>query len=107
MKAGAVRLNQVSFSLKDDSAARKEAIEKASADAKSKAETLANSMGVKLKGILRITTNAQMSPYIVYGNQYMSAAAMHRESASIAAPMPVTPRDVGFGADVNVTYQIE
>ena len=44
MKAGAVRLNQVSFSLKDDSAARKEAIEKASADAKSKAETLANSM---------------------------------------------------------------
>jgi uncharacterized protein YggE len=107
MKAGAMRLNQVSFSLKDDSAARKEAIEKASADAKSKAETLANSIGVKLKGVLRITTNAQMSPYIVYGNQYMSAAAMHRESASIAAPMPVTPRDVGFGADVNVTYQIE
>ncbi len=56
MKAGAVRLNQVSFSLKDNSAARKEAIEKASADAKSKAETLANSMGVKLKGVLKITT---------------------------------------------------
>ena len=107
MKAGAVRLNQVSFSLKDNSAARKEAIEKASADAKSKAETLANSMGVKLKGVLKITTSAQMSPFIVYGNQYMSAAAMHRESASIAAPMQVTPRDVGFGADVNVTYQIE
>jgi uncharacterized protein YggE len=110
-KAGAARLNQVSFSLKDDSAARKEAIEKASADAKSKAETLASSMGVKLKGILRISTNAQVRPYVVYGNQYMAAASMslHREAVAAleAAQMPVTPRDVGFGADVNVTYQIE
>jgi uncharacterized protein YggE len=110
MNAGAVRLNQVSFSLKDDSAARKEAIEKASADAKSKADTLASSMGVKLKGILRLSTNTQMRPYIVYGNQYMEAASMMRQSRSAApiqAPMPVTPRDVGFSADVNATYQIE
>ena len=109
VKAGASQLNQVTFTLKDDSAARKEAIEKASADAKSKAETLANSMGVKLKGILRISTNAQARPYIVYGNQYAAALSMHRsEAASFAsAQMQVTPRDVGFGADVNVTYQIE
>lgn len=110
-KAGAARLNQVVFSLKDDSAARKQAIEKASADAKSKAETLANSMGVKLKGILRISTNAQVRPYVVYGNQYMEAQSMSVQSGAVAAPesaqMPVTPRDVGFGADVNVTYQIE
>lgn len=113
MKAGAARLNQVSFTLKDDSAARKEAIDKASADAKSKAETLASSMGVKLKEILRISTNAQARPYVVYGNQYTAAVAswssMHR--AQVAAPesaeMPVTPRDVSFSADVNVTYQIE
>ena len=112
-KAGAARLNQVTFSLKDDSAARKDAIEKASADAKSKAETLASSMGVTLKGILRISTNAQVRPYVVYGNQYMEAASMRslHSSAGVAAPesaqMPVTPRDVGFGADVSVTYQIE
>lgn len=109
MKAGAVRLNQVTFSLKDDSAARKEAIEKASADAKSKAETLANSMGVQLKEILRISTNTQARPYVVYGNQYM--AAMRGASAMVGSPesaaMPVTPRDVGFSADVNVTYRIE
>ncbi len=113
VKAGAARLNQVSFTLKDDSAARKEAIEKASADAKSKAETLATSMGVKLKGILRISTNAQPHPYVVYGNQYMggmssSAAMMHGSvSAPPQAQMPVTPREVSFSADVNVTYQIE
>ena len=114
VKAGAARLNQVSFTLKDDSTARKEAIEKASADAKSKAETLATSMGVKLKGILRISTNAQARPYVVYGNQYMSGmssglATMHRESGSSAqqAQMPVTPREVSLSADVNVTYQIE
>jgi uncharacterized protein YggE len=113
MKAGAARLNQVSFTLKDDSAARKEAIEKASADAKSKAETLASSMGVKMKGILRISTNAQARPYVVYGNQYTAAMAswssMHRTqvAAPESAEMPVTPRDVSFSADVNVTYQIE
>jgi uncharacterized protein len=110
VKAGAAQLNQVTFSLKDDAAARKEAIERASADAKSKAETLANSMGVKLKGILRISTNAQVRPYVVYGNQYESAKASWQSgvvSAPESAAMPVTPRDVGFGADVNVTYQIE
>jgi uncharacterized protein YggE len=112
VKAGAAQLNQVTFTLKDDTAARKEAIEKASADAKSKAETLANSMGVKLKGILRISTNAQVRPYVINGDQYQSqAASIYRKSASLASPqsaeMPVTPRDVGFGADVNVTYQIE
>jgi len=112
MKAGAARLNQVTFTLKDDSAARKEATEKASADAKSKAETLASSMGVKLKGILRISTNAQMRPYVVYGNQYSAAASISRmHSAQVASPqsaeMPVTPRDISFSADVNVTYQIE
>jgi uncharacterized protein YggE len=111
-KAGAARLNQVTFTLKDDSAARKEAIEKASADAKSKAETLASSMGVKLKGILRISTNAQARPYVVYGNQYAGAVSMARmQTAHVGTPesaeMPVTPRDVSFNADVNVTYQIE
>jgi uncharacterized protein YggE len=115
MKAGAAQLNQVTFALKDDSAARKDAIEKASADAKSKAETLAASIGVKLKGILRISTNAQARPYILSGSQYEGAVAqmstMHHAGASVAAPqtaqIPVTPRDVGFGADVSVTYQIE
>jgi uncharacterized protein YggE len=111
MKAGAAQLNQVSFTLKDDSAARKEAIEKASADAKSKAETLASSMGVKLKGILRISTNAQTRPYIVYGSQYAEAASMAMHHLEVTSPesaqMPVTPRDVSFSADVNVTYQIE
>ena len=106
--AGASRLNQVSFTIKDDSAARKEAIEKASADAKSKADTLASSMGVKIKGILRISTNAQARPYVVYGNQFMAAVSspsFHRPSR--AAKMPVTPREVSFSADVNAIYQIE
>jgi uncharacterized protein YggE len=113
VKAGAARLNQVSFTLKDDSNARKEAIEKASADAKSKAETLASSMGVKLKEILRISTNAQARPYVVYGNQFMGGmsagvASMHGSAASPQqAQMPVTPREVSFSADVNVTYLIE
>jgi len=80
----------------------------ASADAKSKAETLANSMGAKLKGILRISTNAQAHPYVVYRNQYTTAWSGARQVDSPqSAQMAVAPREVGFGADVNVTCRIE
>jgi uncharacterized protein YggE len=102
MKAGASRLNQVSFTLKDTSDARKDAIERASEDARTKADSVAHSMGVKLKQILRITTNPQVRPQVVSGEAFF-AARMSRESATI----PVMPHEVGFTADVSVTYEIE
>jgi len=48
LDSGASRLNQVQFTLHSDSEARKDAIEKASAEAKAKAESVSKSMGVTL-----------------------------------------------------------
>ena len=73
LDSGASRLNQVQFTLHNDSEARKAAIEKASMEAKTKAESVAKSMGVSLGKILRISTNAQVRPQIVYGNTFQMA----------------------------------
>ncbi|HUY17901.1 MAG TPA: SIMPL domain-containing protein [Candidatus Binataceae bacterium] len=105
-KAGA-SLNSVTFTLGADAAARTEAIRLASADAQAKAAAVANSMGVKLGPAIRISTNAQASPQEVYGMQGGSLGARASMSAMISAPERVVPREVGYNADVNVTYEIE
>ena len=105
MNAGAAQLNQVTFTLSEDSQARKVAIEKAADDAKVKAATVASSMGVKLGSVLRISTNAQPRPQVIYGNTVQLRAL--QSSVASAGPMSVLPREVGFSADVTVTYQIE
>jgi uncharacterized protein YggE len=105
---GATRLNQVQFTLRNDTEARKEAIEKASAEAKTKAESVAKSMGVTLGEILRISTNAQVRPQVIYGNNYQMAVSQAAiPHALSAATVPVLPREVGFSADVTVDYEIE
>jgi uncharacterized protein YggE len=105
--SGATRLNQVQFTLHNDTDARKEAIEKASEEAKSKAESVAKSMGVKLGKIERISTNGAVRPQTIFGSTYQAvfaASALHRMES---APVPVLPREVGFSADVSVSYEIE
>jgi uncharacterized protein YggE len=103
--SGATRLNQVQFTLRNDTQARKDAMEKASAEAKTKADTVAKSMGVTLGKILRISTNAQVRPQTIYGNNFQMAA--HQAQSYSAAVVPVLPREVGFSADVTVDYEIE
>jgi len=103
MAGGAAQLDSVSFTLSSDAAARNDAIAAASRDAQSKAQVLATSMGVKLGNALGISITAQPQPRVLYGNSFL----MHSESASLAsAVLPVLPRKVGFGADVNVVYEI-
>ena len=107
LDSGASRLNQVQFTLRKDSDARKDAIEKASAEARTKAESVAKSMGVKLGKILRISTNAQVRPQIIYGNNFQMARMAEAHQFSAAESVPVLPREVGFSADVTVVYEIE
>ena len=110
MAAGAVRLDSVTFTLRNDSAARKQALEAAAAQARSKAETVAKSMGVKLGGVLNITVNAQAQPQIVYGAAIMRSMAAGESPETRSHPerlLPVMPREVTFSADVNATYQLQ
>ena len=105
MNAGAGRLNQVTFTISEASEARKQAIEKAADDAKDKAAALAKSMGVKLGAILRLTTNAQPRPQVVYGDAFRRASLA--AGVAVAAKLPVLPREVGCSADVTAVYQID
>jgi uncharacterized protein YggE len=108
MNAGAAQLNQVTFTISEDTQARKLAIEKAAADAKTKAATLASSMGVRLGTVLRISTNAQPRPQVIYGNTFRGMASASLSSKSVGGTnMSVLPREVGYSADVSVAYQIE
>ena len=105
--SGATRLNQVQFTLHNDAEARKAAIDKASDEAKIKADAVAKSMGVKLGKVVRISTNGAVRPQTIYGQAYQavfSASAFHGMQA---ADVPVLPREVGFSADVTVSYEIE
>ncbi len=97
-------LNSLTFTLSDDAAARTEAIGLASKDAQAKAVALASSMGVKLGPALRISTNAQASPQEVYG---MRGGRGELSMALGNASERLVPREVGYNAEVAVTYQIE
>ena len=93
------RINGISFSIDDPSNYRKEARDKAMADAKAKAEQLANLSGVKLGKPTYITESIS---YPVYPTPI-------RAEAPAMAPAPVTPISPGemkISLDIQVAYAI-
>lgn len=107
MKAGATQLNSVSLTLSDAQASDSAAIAAASKEAEAKAQTVANSMAVKLGKILSVTVNAQVRPQMIYGAALQVAIGAAPANSIQRAILPVLPRQVGVGADVNVLYEIE
>lgn len=107
MKAGATQLNSVSFTLSDAAASDDAAIAAASKEAEAKARTVANSMAVKLGKILSVSVNAQVQPQMIYGAALQGAIGAAPANSIQRALLPVLPRQVGVGADVNVLYEIE
>jgi uncharacterized protein YggE len=113
MKAGATRLNSVNFTLNDPAAAGQEAIAAAAKNAQGKAAALANSMNVKLGKILSISNTVQVQPQMLNGGYLMErmAGSASETAASTTysqqAITPVLPQELGVGAEVNVTYEIQ
>jgi uncharacterized protein YggE len=97
--AGANRIDSMDFSLRNNTAARGQAIANASKDAQAQAEALAASLGVKLGPVISASTESDQRPIPVM--------AMRAEAASSFAQTPVTPGDVTVPATVSLTYQIE
>lgn len=94
------RIDSISFSIDDPSNYKKEARDKAMADAKAKAEQLANLGGVTLGKPIYITESIS---YPVY------PSPIFRPEAPMAAPAPVTPISPGemkITLDVQVSYAI-
>ena len=97
--AGANRVNSLSFSVKDNTKARTEAIAIATRDAHAQADALASALGVKLGKVLKASTVSEVRPIPVRMGRAMAM------SANVATP--VEPGEVTVPATVSLTFEIE
>ncbi len=99
--AGANRISYLNFGLREETQAREQAITAASKDAQAQAQTLAASLGVKLKAIVKATTVPQRVPIVPARGGMMMAQAAER------APTPIEATQITVSATVSLTYEIE
>jgi len=100
LAAGANRLEGVMFGLRNDQAARAEALTTAVAAARSKAQALARALKVRLVRILEVAEGGvQISPPPYRGRAMMQAA--------MSESTPVSEGQVGVSATVMVRWEIE
>ncbi len=98
--AGANRINNVQFTLKDRSPHLRAALTKAGAEARAQAESVATALGVQLKQVVSATTSS--GPIVV--PRYRDGFAMAAEKA---VTTPLEPGEVKVSASLEVTYEIE
>ena len=101
MQAGANNINRLMFTLKDEEAARLDALRQASAKAKAKAEAIAASLGLK---VLRITsvTEGERSFQPIFRQTPMARG----EALTAQAPTPVEPGAVEIRSTVSLTAEV-
>jgi uncharacterized protein YggE len=87
LTAGANQLEGVRFSLKNDTAVRERALKQAVADAKRKAETMAEALGVRITGVLEASDGGVS---VIAQDEAVGYARL--SMAQVApAPTPVSP----------------
>lgn len=102
--AGANTFDSISFTVSDDTAARKQALELAVKDAQSKAETIAAAAGKQLNGILTIS-EGENTDY--WSNTIGGSVAYARtENADAAFGTTVRAAQVQVTAKVQITYDM-
>jgi len=99
--AGANQVGSVTFTLSERSAALREALTKAGAEARVQAESVAQALGVRLKGVVSASTQGSLRPQPRMFNLARAATA----EASVTTP--IEAGDVTVSADLTVTYEIE
>ncbi len=104
---GASQVYSATFTLRDDHAARREAIAVAAKDAQSTAQSIANSMGVKLGPLLSVSTNVGVQPVVLNGIGMMRNFEGAQRATAAQAVMPVMPRKLGVNAQVTAVYRID
>ena len=99
LRAGSNQVDGVQFRLKDDLPLREQALKKAVAEARRKAETMAEALNLRILGIQEVSeTGSSVIPRGEGGFVTMAA----RETA----PTPVSPGQVEVNASVTVKYLI-
>jgi uncharacterized protein YggE len=101
MQAGANNINRLMFTLKDEEAARLDALRQASAKAKTKAEAIAASLGLKVWRIASVTEGERSFQPI-----YRQAPMARGEALAAQAPTPVEPGTVDVRSTVTLTAEV-
>lgn len=99
--AGANTVYGLSFSVSDPTALTAEARTQAMADAKNRAQQLAQAAGLTLDQPLTITENTSFTPPV-----YKSYDAVRLDSAA-GSSVPVQSGQIQFSVEVNVTYLVK
>lgn len=102
LRAGANEIQGLQFGLRDDLAARRQALKQAVTEARSKADAIAEAAGVQILGPLEISESGGFVPRVEYGGDMMMARAM----AAPPPPAPVSPGELEIHAGVTIRYQI-
>lgn len=101
MQAGANNVNRLIFTLKDEHGAQLEALRQASAKAKSKAEAIAASLGLKIVRIAAIIEGERTIQPI-----HRQVMAARGEALTAQAPTPVEPGTVDVRSTVSLTAEV-
>ncbi len=99
--AGANRVSGLQFTLSDRNEQLRAALQKAGAEARAQAESVASALGVKLKSVFSATTTT--TP-IVQPRRFESFGMA---AAQARPPTPIEPGTVMVSANLQVTYEIE
>lgn len=102
--AGANTFDSISFTVKDDSVARKQALELAVKDAMDKAAVIAGAAGRELGSIVEISEGSQQDYY--YNSSYGSAYYAEAASGAMDAGTTVREAQVNVTATVGITYAL-
>ena len=105
--AGANTLNGISFSASDTEDAKTEAMKKAVADARKKAEILAEASGLKIIGIETVAEGGVYSYQNDVGNVYSRAAGMDMVEEADDAGTVVQSAKLIVSASVAITFAAE
>jgi uncharacterized protein YggE len=100
-KSGANTIQGVHFTLKDENAARARALEPAARQARSNAESIASSLGLK---VIRVVSAEEGQPTSV--RPFQERMMMAQTAMAEAVPTPVEPRSIEVRATVTVTLEV-
>ena len=101
MQSGANNINRLAFTLKDEDAARLDALKQASAKAKAKAEAIAASLGLKIVRIASVIEGERSIQPI-----YRAAPMARAEGLAAAAPTPIEQGTVDVRSTVSLVAEV-
>ena len=102
LESGSNTIQRIQFYLKDKSALEKKALTLATQEAMERAKTLAEAAGVKLKGIVSLSTQPIYEPPQPH---MLRAAEMKADAGTMAPPMEIGESRIR--AQVSIAYEIE